>query len=1202
MSSRRSGQPAREASASAKPLSASSRRSARGAPGSVSTSDVENATRVTTAPVSSLSSLPSPSLSQPTETVVTLSAPTSARQLTYSPSRPPTKTCPVCLKPQSNLGQHLGKKACNQHLTSDQAKDVGYVRCTFTDCGKWVHEKRYPRHFENHIPASQVIDVPPRGHPPVQPSQPHVSTTPVSSPLSSPLSRSPTPSPARGTVVEQEVGESKEHVDVDSDVDSQATVPQSPVAASVSVGALLPESYQSWPHMFTYVPRKAQDLWTQACSQVLSEIRDVYLGRGVGSDVDQLILKFLSLPRLLLRRVAGQSHADKKLARTLFTYLRDKQVPHVPQQHNDSNKDTRSDSDRRVSAATRKVRQGHVRKAVDALTQPGMLEITIATLEQLQKLHPDASGPLSPDDIEFASKQAKTWLSSNDIAKRSERFYDNGSAPGPSGWTGAMLRPLLHSSMCRKGLATVFSLLMNGDIRDPQTRETLRAARLIPVPKGVDATGVRPIAVGELFARLSCVFAMSTVKLASVFDDGIQLGQGIRSGVERAVLTVQALLDRHVTEPTQVVLSTDVENAFNSTSRVRVMAALRSNPETAHLCRLFEWSHDGPSPLLVYNDRTLLKTLASQEGVQQGHVLGSLGYNMSIHPDYVAVQAEYKDQDVRLVAIHDDLTVVGPAEAAFAAFDMFASRLLARGDLRLRPDKCRVLIASTDASVVRDITALANTRGVAVVVGAMKLHGGCVGTDVAQMRNAIRESVSRFDKVLEAVSDPQMPSQIAWHIIRQCVVSGVGFFARITQPHIGHDTFVDFDRKVIKAITDTHSLPPGLGGDEDRKLLLAALGIAPSVSISPVAYLSCLLSCLPFLPTLSGEHSTYLALAAAHGKVASRSSPLDVSSRIPLSLNDTVRQFRAADANSVQLQRFVTSKLKVDARTRTRGRTDGMGVHMQAILHSTDTKHANLIFRLLPTDNELTMRSDDWDQLIRARLAYPPNDNLPSLCPHCRVELLSDFAKTHHHHSCTQMFQFRTQRHNAVLGVLLKLAKLAGYATSTTNQFWKHIPMSSELRVLKPDASIMPGTSRRRNLLVDVGITHPCAPTILRGSSKTPLHAASLMLKTKHEKYRGLAAVIGYGVVGLIMETYGAMAPEFRELVEQLVGDVMRNEQLSLAQAKQLQIHTFASLAVALHRGNGVQARLMFQPLSIEDNLRGTGLRPLPSLPVVGAT
>ena len=63
------------------------------------------------------------------------------------------------------------------------------------------------------------------------------------------------------------------------------------------------------------------------------------------------------------------------------------------------------------------------------------------------------------------------------------------------------------------------------------------------------------------------------------------------------------------------------------------------------------------------------------------------------------------------------------------------------------------------------------------------------------------------------------------------------------------------------------------------------------------------------------------------------SSTLDVSSRIPLSLSTTVRQFRVADANSAQLQRFVTSKVKADARVRTQRRTDGMGLHMQAILH-----------------------------------------------------------------------------------------------------------------------------------------------------------------------------------------------------------------------------------------------------------------------------
>ena len=985
------------------PSPSASRRSAGRVPSSLSVTGKPSRT-FSAPPPSSLSSLRSPSQPlPPTSTAAT--APISARNVFGSPVRQ-LKTCPVCKLVQSNLSQHFNSQACGQNLTDPHAEVFGYQRCSFSGCTKWVHSTRYASHLTKHmedLPPTQVIDVVPR----VSSAPQHVSPS-VSPAPSSPLSRSSSPGP-RDDEMERKHGDFKENV---ADVDSKSET------AVSNVGSLLPESYTSWPHLFTYVPRKAQDFWTQACCQVLTELRSVYQEYGVCSEVDKLILKFLLLPRLLLRRVAGQAHSDKKLARTLFNFLRDQQQQQQPQEQqqeqqqpsNDTSEDSRTDAARRVSAATRKVKQGHVRKAVDALIQPGMLEVTIETLEQLQKLHPSASDPLSPDDIEFAAKQAKQWLSSNDIAKRSERFYDNGSAPGPSGWTGAMLRPLLQSDICRRGLALIFSLLMNGDIRDPATRETVRAARLIPVPKGAAATGVRPIAVGELFARVSCVFAMSGVKLASVFDDGIQLGQGIRSGVERAVLTVQALLDHHVTKPDIIVISTDVRNAFNSVARSRVMAALRSHPATEHLCRLFEWSHDGASPLLVYKDRTLLQTIASQEGVQQGHVLGSLGYNMSIHPDYAAVQAEYKSQDVRLVAIQDDLTIVGPATSAFAAFDMFASRLSARGDLQLRPDKCRVLIPTTDTTLIRDITTEATTRGVSVVVGAMSLHGGCVGTDVAKMRDAIRESVSRFDKVLEAVSDPLMPSQIAWHIIRQCVVSGVGFFARITQPHIGRDTFEDFDRKVIKAITDTHSLPPGLGTDDDRKLLLAALGIAPSVTISPVAYLSCLLSCLPHLPTRSDAHSTYVALAAAHREVASPSSPLDVSSRIPLSLSSTVRQFRIADANSAQLQRFVTSKVKADARVRTQRRTDGMGLHMQAILHSTDIKHANLVFRLLPTDNELTMRSDDWDQLVRARLAYPPNDNLPSRCPHCRFELLDDYAKTHLHHSCTQMFQLRTQR------------------------------------------------------------------------------------------------------------------------------------------------------------------------------------------------
>jgi len=140
--------------------------------------------------------------------------------------------------------------------------------------------------------------------------------------------------------------------------------------------------------------------------------------------------------------------------------------------------------------------------------------------------------------------------------------------------------------------------------------------------------------------------------------------------------------------------------------------------------------------------------------------------------------------------------------------------------------------------------------------------------------------------------------------------------------------------------------------------------------------------------------------------------------------------------------------------------------------------------------------------------------------------------------------------------------------------------MPDEMRALKPDAAIVPGRARRRPVLLDVGITHPCAPTIVESAAAAPLFAAEAMLHVKHTKYQDLAAIISYDFVGLIMETYGAMVPEFQALIESLVQEAMRQDDLSLAQAKQLQIHTFATIAVALHRGNAAQARCMFQPSS----------------------
>ena len=47
--------------------------------------------------------------------------------------------------------------------------------------------------------------------------------------------------------------------------------------------------------------------------------------------------------------------------------------------------------------------------------------------------------------------------------------------------------------------------------------------------------------------------------------------------------------------------------------------------------------------------------------------------------------------------------------------------------------------------MIEFIRAEADDRGLEVHLGAMKLHGGCVGSDEAKMRLAVQDAVSSFD-------------------------------------------------------------------------------------------------------------------------------------------------------------------------------------------------------------------------------------------------------------------------------------------------------------------------------------------------------------------------------------------------------------------------------------------------------------------------
>ena len=92
------------------------------------------------------------------------------------------------------------------------------------------------------------------------------------------------------------------------------------------------------------------------------------------------------------------------------------------------------------------------------------------------------------------------------------RRCNNGEAGGPSGWNGAMLATLVDCPTCMQGLCSIISDITLGRI-PPAVRPHITAPRLTALaqPNG----DPRPIAMGELFYRLSAVRALRSVSAAA---------------------------------------------------------------------------------------------------------------------------------------------------------------------------------------------------------------------------------------------------------------------------------------------------------------------------------------------------------------------------------------------------------------------------------------------------------------------------------------------------------------------------------------------------------------------------------------------------------------------------------------------------------------------------------------------------------------
>ena len=206
--------------------------------------------------------------------------------------------------------------------------------------------------------------------------------------------------------------------------------------------------------------------------------------------------------------------------------------------------------------------------------------------------------------------------------------------------------------------------LLSGDI--PHSH-LLLASRLIALEKPQE--GVRPIAIGEVFLRLSSICALSTAEDAADLLMPLQIGVGISGGAE---------IPGHSLRPD-----------FCNPDIVTVQVGL---------------AYQQRSPLVIQRADGSHKVLWSEAGVRQGDPMAPLLFALTYQPTLHAAQEHAADAIV--TACHDDTYLQGQEGAVVAG----ARRIMSRHACQPRktlvycadPDRTRNVAAKLGATVATD--------------------------------------------------------------------------------------------------------------------------------------------------------------------------------------------------------------------------------------------------------------------------------------------------------------------------------------------------------------------------------------------------------------------------------------------------------------------------------------------------------------------
>jgi hypothetical protein len=764
---------------------------------------------------------------------------------------------------------------------------------------------------------------------------------------------------------------------------------------------------------------------------------------------------------------------------------------------------------RKIDKATSLVYEGHARRAVQSLARTGAADMDETRLAKLKGLHPKRGNSPLPNPPAHAPRVMQ--VDKEKLVEIIRMRLANGASPGRSGWTGDLLKALIDEPECIEGLATITLLIINGDISGK-----LKQVLLTSVLVGIDKPngGIRPVAVGEVFYKMAALYIMAVVEEEMKEALGPQQFAMLPGGAESALVTIQTALEIN---PGWALISCDLVNAFNARSRDEILQAVYRERKLQDLWRITAWAYGEPSPLHVMKDGRLWATLKSSQGVKQGDALSAFLFALSMAKIYERTTA---NTFCTFVAVQDDFYILGPPTEAMKAWDNFVGQCTADSGISVNKKKTMALVPEQ-----KWVPAF-EQLGIEVKTELIPALGGVVTRDDGIASNWLRrESESKHESMFRLLVDKHMPSQIAFILLRMCMIPLANYWARTNRPSRTKMMAREFDTRVadtMATIINAPNLPFAA-----RKLIQMPVGMGGfglrSVELTArAAWLSAMgqamRACKPLLP--AGEHPG-AKWTSEVADVLSDFNALRGMVKLPTGGHEFWDEF-GNEPPKPGLQRAIMNVVLRHEQDRMLDDARGSPKDT-ARLVGLSCRESGLWLTTLPTHPMLRMRDISFQLAAKARLGLQMTEGI-RVCK-CGKPVEGDPL---HFLSCRKLLAVMTLRHNKVLGTLASIAKL--------------IPMPHQIET-KVDSE---GKSRTDGLfmfhsnsvMIDVAITCPTGDTYMK-AARTALGAATIREKQKIRKYESEVHKEGIEFVPFVVETTGGFGGRAKKGVKAMIEETM---------------------------------------------------------------